>query len=537
MGALPRELFAGYVGVALLVVGGFGVLRAALAVLERLGRPLSARQTLGVGRATLALAVLLPLACLAVRELVPTAPLFTFERSVVRHTSRLPAPAWSPVPRAPLPRPTKTPSPLPSGTGVAVVLGGLALAWGARRLHAQWRLLRRIEALPRVRQVGHVVVAVSDSDATAFSVWFPRLGRRPRAWVVVPSALLEDAGALRLTVLHELQHHRQRDTVLAYARLALGSLFFWNPGVHAFHRWLAACQELACDEALVSSGKARPQAYARCLLEAALRATGAPPLPAGATGMAHPTHRRIEMLFQSRPVRPFRAVGLIAAVALTLAPVALWAQSATRGRAVTLAEAQALATSSQPPGDLPVVVDAQVVAKLNELLNAPKGRAFMRKALTNLATHREALTRTLRAKQLPEGLLAVAMVESAVSNLPETSSEPSLAPGMRGAGVWMFIPSTARRYGLTVTAERDERLDVARETEAAAAYFSELYARYGDWRLALAAYNQGEKRVDEVIAKAGSRDVSELARAGHLNDYVSSVQAGLLILRNPHLLD
>ena len=101
----------------------------------------------------------------------------------------------------------------------------------------------------------------------------------------------------------------------------------------------------------------------------------------------------------------------------------------------------------------------------------------------------------------------------------------------------MFIASTARRYGLTVDSERDERLDVARETEAAAACFSELYGRYKDWRLTLAAYNLGENKVDKVISETGIRDASELARAGHINDYASTVQAGLLIVRNPHLLD
>lgn len=537
MSALLREAAVGYGGVTLLLTVGFGLLRGGLALLGRLGLALPARQTLRAGRATLALAVLLPLACLAGRGLVPVEPLFTFERTVVRHTARLPEPAWASAPRTASPRPEAPRAPPPLPPMVALAVGLVAGGHCARRLREHLGLLRRLETLPRVRQVGHVAVVLSDTDATAFSAWFPRLARRPRAWVVVPSGLLTDAEALRLTVLHELQHHRQRDTVLAYARLALGALFFWNPAVHAFGRWLAACQELACDEALVHGGKARPQAYARCLLEAALRATGAPPLPAGATGMAHPTQRRIEMLFESRPVRPFRAAGLIAAVALALVPLALWAQSATRGRAVTLEEARALAQATQRDRDIPVIVDGQVLEKLNQLLTTPKGRAFMQKALKNLGTHRDALTRTLRARQLPEGLLAVAMMESAVSNLPETSSEPSMAPGLRGAGVWMFIPSTARHYGLTVEAGRDERLDVARETEAAAAYFSELYGHYGDWRLTLAAYNMGEEHVDRVLGEAKQRDAGELARGGHLNDYASTVQAGLLILRNPHLLD
>jgi hypothetical protein len=523
--------------VALLLTVGFLLLRAALALLGRLGLQLSARQTLRAGRATLALALLLPLASMVVRGLVPTGPLFSFERSVARYTERIPVPAWASGPRATPPRPAEAPEGFPVGMAMAGVLGSVAGVLCARQLRQHLRLLRRLESLPRVRQIGRVAVVLCDTEATAFSTWFPRRAPRPSAWVAVPSELLEDAERLRLTVLHELQHHRQHDTVLAYVRLLLGALFFWNPVVRAFGRWLATTQELACDEALVSGGKARPHAYARCLLEAALRATGSPALPAGVTGMAHPTQRRIEMLFQSRSSQPHAAVGLVAVMTLLLTPLSLLAQSATQGRPVTLAEAQALAKATNKEGDLAVVVDAQVVEKLNKLLTTPKGRAFMKKALTNLPAHREALTRTLKARGLPEGLLAVAVVESAVSNLPETSGEPSLAPGMRGAGVWMFIPSTARRYGLQVDAERDERLDVARETEAAAALLSDLHRHYGDWRLALAAYNLGQKKVDAVIAEAGTRDASELARAGHLNDYVSTVQAGLLLLRNPHLLD
>lgn len=537
MSALVREGLRAYVSMALLLGMGFVLLRAALSLLERLGLPLSARQTLVMGRATLALALGLPVACLALRAGVPTGPLFTFERSVARLAPRLPEPSWNSPPRT-ASVPSSTPSPLPPGsTLAALLLGAVAMGRGVWRWRPHARLLRRLESAPRLRQVGRVAVVVLDGEAPAFSTWRPRPAPSPSAWVAVPSHLLEDARGLRMTVLHELQHHRQRDTRYAWVRLLLDALFFWHPGARAFDRWLSAQQELACDEALVAGGKVRPHDYARCLLEATLRATRAPPLPAGVTGMSHPTTRRIQMLFLSRPSRSPRAAALLAALGLTLLPVTLWAQSALRGRAVTLSEAQALARASTREGDLPIVVDAQVVDALNRLVTTPKGRAFMKKALENLAPHREALTRTLRARGLPEGLLAVAMVESAVSNLPQTSAEPSLAPGPRGAGVWMFIPSTARQYGLRVDAERDERLDVTRETEAAATLFSALYGRYGDWRLALAAYNQGEQKVDSVLSTTGVRDPGELIRAGHLNDYASTVQAGLLILRNPHLLD
>ncbi|RJS23015.1 tail length tape measure protein [Corallococcus sp. H22C18031201] len=533
MSALLQELFATYVIVALLVTLGLGLLRAGLWWSERGRLPLSSRQALRAGRLTLAVAVGLPLACLALRGFVPVGPLFSFERSVVRHTGRLPEPSREAEGGSRTTHARGSAPVLPWGVvaGLAVGIGAVGcLVW---RLGQQRRLLRRLEALPLARKVGRVAIAVDDADGSAYSVWFPFRG----AWVVVPGGLLAEPESLRMTVLHELQHHRQRDTVFAYARVVLDSVFFWNPAMAAASRWLASLQEMACDEALVATGKAQPGPYAECLLQASLRIPHGRPLAAGVTGMSHPTVRRIHMLFQSRPVRPFRATALVASVALVLTPLALWAQSASRGRALNLEEARALAKSSAREGDLPVVVDEQVLEKLNAFVTVPKGRDFMRKALTNLGPRRETLTRTLRQHSLPEGLVAVAMVESAVSNLPETSREPSMARGPRGAGVWMFIAETARHYGLTVDATKDERLDVERETEAAAALFSSLHARYGDWRLALAAYNQGEALVDGVLASSGTRDASELARTGQLNDYVSTVQAGLLILRNPHLLD
>ncbi|QSQ21680.1 transglycosylase SLT domain-containing protein [Pyxidicoccus parkwayensis] len=538
MSAVLRELASFYVVVALLLPVALVLSRLALAVLSRLGAPLSSRQSLSVGRGALLLALVLPLLATVAHAVSPAGPLFTFERSMARHAGRLPGAAWDAPTARPAVRPSEAaPASIPVLPIAAFVIVAGASVFTARALVRHRRLLRRLESLPQVRSVGRVRVVLGEEGTPAFSAWFPRLRSSPSAWVVVPPSVLGDAESLRLTVLHELQHHRQRDTHLAFARLILTGAFFWHPAAHVLSRWLASLQELACDEALVAGGRAQAHAYARCLLQAALTLPGAPSLPAGATGMSHPTARRIEMLFQPRPFRAHGAAALLAALSLVLLPLATLAQGAARGRTVTLAEAKALAESSQPAGDLPVVVDAEVVEQLNRLIGTEKGRTFMKRALTNLGTNREALLAGLKAKNLPEGLLAVSVIESAVTNMPETDGRPSLAPGMRGAGVWMFIPETARRYGLEVSATKDERLDVTRETQAAASLLSDLHAQYSDWRLALAAYNQGDKKVDEAVAKGGSRDVSALMAAGHLNDYTATVQAGLLIVRNPHLLD
>ncbi|MCP3104003.1 transglycosylase SLT domain-containing protein [Myxococcus sp. K15C18031901] len=530
-----------YLGVAVLLPVALLGARGALALLAWVGAPLSSRQALRVGRGALGLSLVVPLSVFAAHALAPAGPLFDFERSVARRTGHLAASPWAQEPSRPaVDAPRREPLlPADTWTWVAVGLCAGAVLLSGRALARHQHLLRRLEALPTVHAVGRVVVVLGEEGGPAFSAWFPRWGRRPSAWVVVPPALLEDAEAFRLTVLHELQHHRQRDTQWAFARLLVTGAFFWHPAAHALSAWLASLQELACDEALVTSGRAQATAYARCLLQAALRLQGAPPLPAGVTGMSHPTQRRIHMLFQPRPLRAHGVTALLTALSLLLVPLAVMAQGATRGRSVSLAEAQALARASQPAGgDLPVVVDAKVVEQLNRFVGTDKGRAFMKRALTHLATHRAALAQTLKQKGLPEGLLAVAVVESAVTNMPQTDGGPSYAPGMRGAGVWMFIPATAREYGLEVSEAKDERLDVARETQAAAALLSDLGARYaGDWRLALAAYNEGSQKVDQAIAAGGTRDVSALIQAGHLNDYVATVQAGLLVVRNPHLLD
>lgn len=131
----------------------------------------------------------------------------------------------------------------------------------------QLRVLLRGSHL--ARSVGRVRIWIHDSVPTPLSCWRPG-----RAHVVLPSFLLQDAQSLRIALSHELQHHRQRDTVWLHVFAALRVFCPLNPFVHVWARAARRTQEFACDEALIARRRWTPQAYARCLVDVADRMRG-----------------------------------------------------------------------------------------------------------------------------------------------------------------------------------------------------------------------------------------------------------------------
>jgi membrane-bound lytic murein transglycosylase D len=132
----------------------------------------------------------------------------------------------------------------------------------------------------------------------------------------------------------------------------------------------------------------------------------------------------------------------------------------------------------------------------------------------------------LREEGLPDELAYLAMIESGLN--------PKAYSWAHASGIWQFIGSTGRLYGLRNDWWYDERCDIEKSTRAAARYLKKLYLEFDDWYLALAAYNCGELRVEQVIRQHRTRDFWKLWRLPRqTEDYVPSYIATALIMNDP----
>ncbi|MBL0218836.1 MAG: LysM peptidoglycan-binding domain-containing protein [Myxococcales bacterium] len=152
--------------------------------------------------------------------------------------------------------------------------------------------------------------------------------------------------------------------------------------------------------------------------------------------------------------------------------------------------------------DLPVRWSQKLVDYLVFYKNDPRGRAIISGWLVDQGRYKDLITSYLRKAKLPQDLLYVAMIESSYDNTTLSSA---------GAlGLWQFMPEGGKIYGLRQDRWVDERRDPFRSTIAQMDYFADLYQRFGDWHIALAAFNVGYGAMLRSIARYNTNDYYKL---------------------------
>ena len=183
--------------------------------------------------------------------------------------------------------------------------------------------------------------------------------------------------------------------------------------------------------------------------------------------------------------------------------------------------------------ELPLVLTADVKRLLNYFTTSRRGIATIRASLGRGSAYRPMIERVLEEEGVPRELYYLAMAESGY--------RPKAHSRVRATGMWQFMSSRGKQYGLRQDRYVDLRYDAETATRAAARHLKDLHIEFGDWYLAMAAYNSGPNRVKSAIRRTGSRDYWTLIKRRALpretRNYVPIILAMTLVGQNLSLFD
>jgi len=189
-------------------------------------------------------------------------------------------------------------------------------------------------------------------------------------------------------------------------------------------------------------------------------------------------------------------------------------------------KAKAQAEIKSTHSDLPLMMTDQVAGYISYF--SSRGRGSFEHAFARSGRYHDMMVSILKEEGVPQDLIYLAQAESGFQ---------PLAVSRAGArGIWQFMGSRGRGYGLQRSLWVDDRQDPEKSTRAAARHLKDLYKQFGDWYLAMAAYNSGPGTVQAAVRRTGYADFWELYRRNVLpketRNYVPIILAVTIMTKN-----
>jgi len=189
--------------------------------------------------------------------------------------------------------------------------------------------------------------------------------------------------------------------------------------------------------------------------------------------------------------------------------------------------AKAEADLKNTRSDLPLMMNEYVAGYINYF--STRGRGVFEGAWTRSGRYREMIFRIFKEEGVPQDLIYLAQAESGF--------KPLALSRARARGMWQFMASRGVGYGLRRSWWVDDRQDPEKATRAAARHLHDLYNQFGDWYLAMAAYNSGPGNVQQAVRRTGYADFWELYKRNVLpaetKNYVPIILAMTIMSKNP----
>ena len=175
-------------------------------------------------------------------------------------------------------------------------------------------------------------------------------------------------------------------------------------------------------------------------------------------------------------------------------------------------------------GHIPLVTNSQVESYIRYFQG--KGRKGFNVWLKRYVQYKDIILPILDEYDLPEELIVVSMIEAGL--------DPKAVSRAQAVGLWQFMYSTGKEYGLNRNWYIDERQDPIKSTHAAAKYFKDLYKEFDDWYLVLAAYNGGWGRLNRALKLHETSDYWQLySLPQETKNYIPYYLSAAIIVKNP----